>query len=223
MISAWTEGMKYKGKCEDCGDEYQSSSDQYEVSWDMSKLEDILGAIDAEDTDGRNASLTAAFRALTKTDRGDIIAPEGKKTPKYVTNPFTDEKVPVYSEAEKELLEELYEIEDQIHEVDEWPVGEPDGAERAELMRDIEKLDESYNYIKKKLDKARDESGWSDIREKQKKLAVKKEKKKKKVKKQKDAAKVKEEKRQADLQAERQKSIDAMPDDLKQVADDLFN
>jgi hypothetical protein len=177
------------------------------------------------------------YKSMSKNDRGDIISKGNAKT-KYVTNPFTNEKVPVYSKEEEGLLLELYEIEDIIIEYEEYLEKETIGCRRDELRKDIEAHEEYYEEITEKLDILREEDDWNEVRKKQKKLAAEKEKKAKASKKKKDDAKskakrekeeaeakaeAKEKRRIVKLRAERKKIMDSMPDEIRDITDNLFN
>jgi len=219
---------EYENTCSASDTLYPSdTSDQFK--WDEEGLCSMLNTLDATGSD-QATKLALVFKALTKNSRGDIIAgktPKGQKAPSYIVNPFTNEKVPVYSEEEKDLLEELYELEEQLVEVEGWYEAERDARERVQLRRDMDYIEDRFNKVKDKLDDMREEDEWDVVRQKQKKLAEEKEKVKKKkataTKKKKTLAKNKEDKRIAKVQAERQADLDAMPDDLRDAADDLFN
>jgi predicted nucleic acid-binding Zn-ribbon protein len=222
---SWTEDYKWcvNGKYDD--EEYNQSSEyQISLDWITSALNSIKDDPNAPYGKEKIDCIIDAYKSLAKNERGDIVSKSSKKgdSPKYVTNPFTDEDVPVYSEEEAELLEELYSIEDQIAELEDWLDAEDDMDERNHLRRDIDKLFQTYDVIKKRLDELRDEDNWSEVREKQKKLAAEKEKKKKAAKKKKDAAKAKEKKRIEKRNAERLEMLGG-EEELNNIANDLFN
>lgn len=240
--NAWTDGYgvgsKYSAKCEVCGKDIVTNnqecykcksedvgcqkSDKYELIIDsLDRIDDLLDDVGWTDIDSiKNA--VGAYKSLSKNNRGDIIAPKGKKA-NYILNPFTNEKVPVYSEEEAALLEDLYEYDEQILEHEAWLLREPDAQERVELRRDIERLETVAGAIKKNLNVLRNEDEWSGIREKQSKAAQAKEKKAKDAKEKKAKAQSKVEKIKEKERKEREKIIKEMPDDLREAANGLFN
>ena len=228
--------------CESCNDDkyisgYKNYTDQYSVYPDalgnlVNQLEKVKASGWVGDDDMMDTIINA-YKSLAKNEKGDIVS-KIKDSPKYVTNPFTNEEVPVYSEDEIELLDELDKIDGMIRETENWLETEADGEERVNLRKDLAKLEEEHNLVATELDAIRDEDGWSEIREKQKKLASEKEKvAKEKAKKAKVArkkkndekakAKAKEDKRKAKIDAERKDILDKMPEEIQNLADDLFN
>lgn len=177
--------------------------------------------IDHEDLQVLYDGLLSSYKDYKKNDRGDIIS-EGKEGYKYTVNPFTNEKVPVYSEKEEELLKELYEAEDHILELEDWLETEKDSTLRSDLRRDLDHYYKTYDEIQDDIDKLRNEGDWKEVREKQKKIAKEKESKRKAQVKKKADKKKKEEAKKKKKEAERSKIIKDMPDDFKEAMEDLF-
>lgn len=161
---------------------------------------------------------------LYRSKRGDIYTKK-KNSKNYTINPLTNEQVPVYDEEEQELIDRTWEISDEIDELEDWLTIERKRStvkERQAVRIEIDELEYELAEVERELDDGRN-GGWLELREKQKKLAQEKEKKKKAKEKKEQVAKTKEEKRIAKAKKERQKAIDDMPDELKDVMDNLFS
>lgn len=160
--------------------------------------------------------------SLYRSERGDIYSKknDGKKT---TINPLTNEEVPVYGEEEQKLIERTYEINDDIEDLSSWLERNLGTAkDRGAVRRKISVLYSEKDKIEKEINEGRDGS-WLKLKEKQEKLAKEKEKKREAENKKKKVAQTKADKKQAKLLKERQKAIDDMPDELKEVMDDLFS
>jgi len=134
-----------------------------------------------------------------------------------------NEDVPVHCGEEQELIKEYCQTEDELYELEDWLAKDALNAkERAAIRKSIEIREKALEEIENEIDQKRN-GEWKTLRAKQKKLAEEKEKNRREKDKKKKAEKTKEEKRLAKIQAERQKAIDDMPDELKEVMDDLFS
>jgi len=155
-------------------------------------------------------TLLNVYEKISKNNRGDFIT----------IDPYTGKEYPVYSQEEAVLIEDMYQIEDQIREFGGYLINESNGEERVRLKREIDKLEAEYLNLDTGLIKSR---AKADVdADKEAKIRRKNNKERMAKKKAKDIEKMKEDRKNAEELAERQKLLDEIPDDLKDIMNRIF-
>ena len=166
-------------------------------------------------------NLLNIYEKISKNNRGDFITPSS--APSSIIDPYTGKEYPVYSQEEAVLIEDMYQIEDQIREFGGYLINESNGEERVRLKREIDKLEAEYLNLDTGLIKSR---AKADVdADKEAKIRRKNNKERMAKKKAKDIEKMKEDRKNAEELAERQKFqklLDEIPDDLKDIMNRIF-
>ena len=163
---------------------------------------------------------------IRKDQYGQLVS-DGS-APREINDPFTGDRVRVYTEQEARLLDELYQFEDELDDIIKWYKEEPCDYKEHEsdvkyyedkiddLIEELARIETDPENSKAKLKKRRAEQKIVNEKEAKRKLALKKLRAKQKLQEQREQ-RAKEKKL-----AERQANLENTPEDIKDVMDGIF-